>query len=74
MSKTISIETEDGIETHYVSHDGNYATLCGLDGNDHSGSLHKKSGIYQRISSKQSGDVDCGQCLAIVKHVKRLIL
>ena len=63
MSKYVAIECDGKIEVHAAPVHDNYATLCGLDGDD--------SAVGQRPAPLQIGArIDCPTCKAIIRHAK----
>lgn len=68
MSKVIGIRTDEGNEWHApgVVHD--YATLCGMDGDD------SVVGQHGHIEPKRGQKITCGQCLTIFRRFKELRL
>lgn len=58
-----AIEIDGVIEIHATDVTGNYASLCGLDGND--------SAVGQMVAVLPNKPViTCKSCLAIIKHAK----
>ena len=66
MNKYAAVEEEDGVRIHMPPHDGNYATLCGLDGNDWDEAAN------QRPAKVSLGaNINCEDCKAIWQHVQK---
>lgn len=68
MSKAVGIQTSEGVEWHApgVVHD--YATLCGMDGNDH---IVDQLGVVQPARGQK---ITCSTCAAIFRELKGLKL
>jgi len=63
MSKYVSIECDGVVQVHAVGL-GNYATLCGLDGDD--------DGSGQRPANLLIGArINCPDCRAIIEAAKK---
>lgn len=63
MSRFVSIECDGVIETHAAPAVGEYATFCGLDGDD--------EGAGQRFNgAAPRGKVTCPDCIAMIRHAK----
>lgn len=59
----VQVESEGAIETHADTAVGEYATLCGLDGDD--------EGAGQRlIGDGPTGKINCPDCIAIIRASK----
>jgi len=62
--EVIAIETEEGVRVHCTSDGGNYATLCGMDGDD--------SEVGQRPANlPRSHKITCDQCFAIFMKARK---
>ena len=62
-----AIEFEGVVEIHATDVTGNYATLCGLDGDDLV--TGQKTVPLPPLSRKPK--INCKTCLAIIRHAKR---
>lgn len=62
MSKFVAVEVEGVVEIHLPDASGNYATLCGLDGDD------SHTGVQQALAKVPKGaTVNCDACWNIFK-------
>lgn len=59
----VLIESDGVTETHASPALGEYATLCGLDGDD-------ESAGQRPIGERRSGKIDCADCLAMIRLAK----
>jgi len=59
-----AIEFEGVVEIHATDVTGNYATLCGLDGDDLT--IGQKT-----VELPKNPRITCKTCLAIIRHAKR---
>ncbi len=65
-SRLVTIECDGVVETHLPHMDGNYATLCGLDGNDYDEYGVFDNGVNQKtVRTPRGAKVDCEHCYAI---------
>jgi len=55
----VAVKTDEGIEVHCHSVDGNYDTLCGLDGNDY------RVGTHGIVPVAVNTKINCKMCKAI---------
>lgn len=62
--KYIAIEAEGQRDIHAIG-EGSYATLCGLDGEDHHEHVKQTTGKLRRGEK-----ITCQQCWLIWKHAK----
>jgi len=62
----ISIKCAGTIKTHIIDSTDNYATLCGMDGDD------PHPGVDQRIMPATGVQVDCPQCVGIWKMAHKI--
>lgn len=59
MSKRfIGVSVDGTVQTHIPHPDGNYATLCGLDGDD-------DNPASRQFTVAAGAKIDCADCLAI---------
>lgn len=63
----VGILSGDTLEVHAGSHDGTYATLCGLDGDD------PHPDVRQSVVklSKREREITCRSCQSIIETAKK---
>lgn len=66
MSKYIAVRMNDEVIVHLPGAIGDYATLCGLDGNDDSRSVDQHPTDVPR-----NAKVNCAHCSALWKTARR---
>lgn len=60
MSTKVTIKHEGKTQVHMSDATGNYATMCGLDGNDDDPSVDQFT-----VPTKAGAKIDCPECFAI---------
>jgi len=60
MSKYVAILTGGVVKVHLPHTNGNYATLCGMDGDDPDPVVDQET-----VSVPKDAKVDCDDCIAI---------
>ena len=65
-SKFCAISTNGVIDVHATDVTGNYATLCGLDGDDSHPDVQQK-----KVPMPRGGMISCPQCEAVIEHCRR---
>ena len=63
----IAVKRYDEIEIHFKDRTGNYATLCGLDGNDNAKSVDQET-----VDLPTNAKVDCMDCIHTFYFVRSL--
>lgn len=66
-SDLIAIKRYGEIEIHFVHPTGNYASLCGMDGNDDSPSVDQVT-----VDLPSNAKVNCSECIRTFYFVKEL--
>lgn len=68
MSKAIGVITDQGVEWHARGSVQDYATLCGMDGDD------PTVDQFGTVDAPRSQKITCAQCLAIFRAMRDLRL
>lgn len=63
MKRFVQVESDGAIETHANTALGEYATLCGLDGDD-------EAAGQRLIGDGPKGKINCRDCIAIIRAAK----
>ena len=62
-NKFVRVIVDGEVKVHAVDPTGNYATLCGLDGDDNHPACMQKV-----IRHLERGKIDCSACRVILRH------
>lgn len=60
MGRKVTIICEGEASVHMADPNGNYATACGMDGNDDDPSVDQVS-----VPTARGAKIDCPQCIAL---------
>lgn len=62
----VTIKAFEGTRTHFVHPNGEYATICGMDGDDDNEAV-----MQETIDTPKGAKVDCEHCIAIFDQCKK---